>query len=149
MPQACLNSLTISGHTRGPLSSVEAYSPTTDAWTPVAPMHVPHAGFAAARGPDGRIYVAGGYTSGGTVLDTVEAYDPRTNAWTFLAPLPTRRMQFAGAFGSDGQFYAIGGRDSYSYYLHDCGSLRAGDKYLDGQQQSAPVPWLLRSGHRY
>ena len=52
----------------------EAYSPSTNTWTTLAPMSTSRYGLAAALGSDGRVYAIGGYHSG--VLNTVEAYSP-------------------------------------------------------------------------
>jgi N-acetylneuraminic acid mutarotase len=98
------------------LSTVEAYDPQSDSWTPVASMSTPRAQLAAATGPDGRIYAIGGYNQFGD-LGTVEAYDPLTDTWTLVAPVrfeataggsPWRRGH-AAATSPDGRIYAMGG----------------------------------------
>ena len=91
-----------------PLSVVEAYDPSQDAWTTVAPMTTARDGLAAATGPDGRIYALGGF-DGQRVLDSVEAYDPGTNTWTAVASMSTPRDGPAAATGPDGRIYALGG----------------------------------------
>ncbi len=57
------------------VSSVDAYDPTTDTWTPVDCIKASF-GLAAATGPDGRIYAIGGSDPTGHVRDTVAAYAP-------------------------------------------------------------------------
>jgi hypothetical protein len=41
-------------------ASVEVYTPSTNEWTPVAPMPTARHAFAAVTGPDGRICAIGG-----------------------------------------------------------------------------------------
>jgi N-acetylneuraminic acid mutarotase len=71
-------------------------------------MPTARAGFAAATGPDGRIYAIGGGGDTGSG-NTVEAYAPGTNSWATLASMPTARSLLAAATGPDGRIYAIGG----------------------------------------
>jgi N-acetylneuraminic acid mutarotase len=61
----------------GDTNSVEAYTPGTNSWATVASMPTARAGFAAATGPDGRIYAIGG-NHGSGVVNTVEAYDTKS-----------------------------------------------------------------------
>jgi hypothetical protein len=64
---------------------------------------------AAATGPDGKIYVAGG-VSGLSSINSVEVLDPLTsNTWSSVAAMSTNRARFALVFGADGYLYAIGG----------------------------------------
>jgi hypothetical protein len=94
-------------NTFNPVGTVEAYDPSTNTWSTVAPMPTARNALAAVVGPDGRIYAMGGYAA--SILDTVEAYSPATNSWTAGASLPTPRTALAAALGSDGRIYAIGG----------------------------------------
>lgn len=94
-----------------PLDAVEAYSPTSNTWTSVAPLPTPRYGLAVALGADGRIYAIGGCDNSvpGVALSTVEAYNPSTNAWTAVGSLLTPRCALAAVSGGDGRIYAIGG----------------------------------------
>src|SRR6185436_19407665 len=67
-------------------SSTEIYDPSTDAWTPAAPMRVQRASHAAVRLADGRVLVAGGmhYDERN---DNAEVYDPATDEWTLTGHL--------------------------------------------------------------
>jgi kelch-like protein 8/kelch-like protein 20 len=99
---------------------VEAYNPTTNAWSTLTSL--PTARFwlvgAAAACPPAQVgtclYAVGGFSSTGTI-GTVEAYNPVTNAWSTLAPLPTARGDLAAAAapcppGQPGTcVYAVGG----------------------------------------
>jgi hypothetical protein len=79
---------------------------------------------AAAAGPDGQLYVFGGFTDiRGGILSTVEAYNPATNSWTTRASMPTARGALAAAAGPDGQLYVFGGGN-------DSGVLSTVEAYL-------------------
>src|SRR5205823_5803366 len=56
-------------------ATVEAYDPTTDQWTYVAPMNEPRDNFTGVATPDGHLYVFGGYDHNGTgFLSRVDVY---------------------------------------------------------------------------
>ncbi len=69
-------------------------------------------GAAAATGPDGRVYLIGGYGELG-LHQTVEIYDPLTETWTDLQAKnnPTPRAFLAAVTGRDGRIYTFGGVD--------------------------------------
>ena len=91
----------------------------------------------ATTGPDGKIYVVGGYGSKAVpppkapdtsdrplvqrergLLGTVEVYDPVTNTWTEKAPLHQARQMHAAAFGLDGKLYVFGGYGDIGIFEH-------------------------------
>jgi hypothetical protein len=94
-------------------ASVMRYSVSNNTWTNVASLPVAVAGSAAAWGPDGQIYVAGGL-SGGVATSTVQVYNPAANTWTISAALPSAVS--LGALGVDtlGRLVFMGGMDSGS-----------------------------------
>ncbi|HEY3354289.1 MAG TPA: kelch repeat-containing protein [Polyangia bacterium] len=65
-------------------------------------------GLAAARGADGRIYLAGGQT-GNLELDLVEAFTPGTCTFEKVHGLPAPRVEPVLAAADTGDLYAIGG----------------------------------------
>lgn len=92
-------------------NAVEVYHPQSDAWTTAAPLpaRLHHTGTAVIAG---RLYVAGGFTTGFLSLwnpvNSMYRYDPATDSWEDLAPMPTAR----GALGVatiGGKLYAVGG----------------------------------------
>lgn len=85
----------------------------TDRWTVVTSLPTPRSYLGVARGPDGRIYAAGGSTTSGTVA-TVEAFDPATRTWSTVAPMLTARSSFGLVRGGDNRLYAIGGANESS-----------------------------------
>jgi N-acetylneuraminic acid mutarotase len=94
---------------RPEVAVVEAYTPSTNTWETLAPLPKPRSLISAATGPDGRIYVVGGYLEGSGTLSTLEIYNPATNTWAAGARMPSSRYTLATAFGDDGKLYAFGG----------------------------------------
>jgi N-acetylneuraminic acid mutarotase len=92
---------------------LEEYDPSTDRWTPKAPMSIGlhHVGIGVAGG---RLYVIGGYKQAGLSVwgpvATVYAYDPDKNSWVERASMPTARGALS-VTEHDGKLYAIGGYD--------------------------------------
>lgn len=66
------------------------------------------AGVAVAYGE--KIYVIGGVSSSGTVINTAQVFDPLANNWQTLASMPTPREHLAAAV-IDSLIYVIGGRN--------------------------------------
>jgi hypothetical protein len=88
-------------------TTLEAYDPSTDAWTTHAPMLTPR--FALGAGEvNGILYAVSGYDPvTATSHNTVEAYNPTTNIWTTVAPIPTARY-FPKPQGINGGLYVAG-----------------------------------------
>lgn len=57
----------------------------------------------------GKIYVAGGQTSGIVTSNALEVYDPVTDTWSTLAPMPAPREALGGG-AFFGRFCVFGGR---------------------------------------
>lgn len=120
------------------LQSLEVYDPEAETWEDRAPMAQGRQLFAAAFGPDGKLYAFGGFGAKGrrqqregesdqafaerrrreialakNALRSVEAYDPATDTWEPRAPMPARRQNLAAVRGPAGRIYVIGGSPSY------------------------------------
>jgi uncharacterized repeat protein (TIGR01451 family) len=94
-------------------NTVEAYNPATNTWSMRASLPNNAAGPGVVRGPDGTIYVFGGYP--GCCFNynnTVYAYNQVTDSWTLRAPMPTPREAPAVALAADGKIYVVGGNGS-------------------------------------
>jgi hypothetical protein len=95
------------------MSSVEAYTPTTNSWSYVAPMLVARQQEAAVEGADGRIYVFGGTNDSASAaspgLSESEVYDPTTNTWTQIASMPDPRRTPLAGIDRQGRIYVLGG----------------------------------------
>jgi hypothetical protein len=88
----------------------QAYLPSINRWTDLAPDPVMRAD-AAAVGYGLSAYVAGGRSQpSGDVLNSFDRYDVLTDQWTALPPMPTPRAGLGLVVGGD-MIYAIGGRD--------------------------------------
>jgi len=95
------------------LSSMDAYHPSTNTWTPRAAMLTARFDLAAAA-CGGTIYVFGGRSST-AAFDSAEAYDPATDTWTSRASMPAARYGLAAATVG-GSIYVIGGTDGAFYW---------------------------------
>jgi hypothetical protein len=91
------------------LNTVEAYSPSSNTWSPKASMSTPR-GSPGVAAVNGILYAVGGY-DGTAYLDTVEGYNPSTDTWTSVASMPTAR-ELLGAGVVNGILYAVGGVNS-------------------------------------
>jgi large repetitive protein len=65
----------------------------------------------AARLPDGRVLVLGGYTTAGDYLDSTEIYDPATNSFSPGPTMPSKLYAPAVASLPDGMVLIAGGYD--------------------------------------
>jgi N-acetylneuraminic acid mutarotase len=124
-------------------NTVEAYDPSTNAWTDKAPM--PTARWGIATGVvNGILYTVGGVgvNANGPVLNTVEAYDPSTNTWTTKAPMPTPRRSMAAGVVNN-VLYVVGGSDANSKVLN---TVEAYDPATNTWKAMPPMPtprdWL-------
>jgi N-acetylneuraminic acid mutarotase len=63
----------------------------------------------------GKIYVAGGATTGG-YLDSILEYDPSSGIWTTLSATLSQARGYLGVSSADGKIYSIGGMDGSFVY---------------------------------
>ena len=89
-----------------PTAVVEAYSPSQDAWRPIASLPQALAG-GLALSDDAFLYVFGGW-DGDQYLDTAFKYDPSANRWRPLPPLPEAAAFSTGA-ALTGKLAVVGG----------------------------------------
>ena len=76
-------------------ASCEIFNLTTRSWTPTGAMATPRYLHRATLLPNGKVLVAGGFTSptgneNGTTAST-EIYDPATRSWSPAATMPVAR----------------------------------------------------------
>lgn len=91
-----------------PTAVVEAYSPSNNAWRPVAPLPVPVAG-GLALSDDNLLYLIGGW-DGQRYLPTIYAYDPDADSWQELPPMKQARAMATGGVMNN-RLYVVGGWD--------------------------------------
>jgi len=91
------------------VNTVLIYDIGTGEVTNGAPMPIGVAAAAYGLGPDGNIYVVGGWT-GATYTQSVQVYDPVDDSWTTnVISLPDWIGRSTSAFGLDGKLYVFGG----------------------------------------
>ncbi len=97
--------------------TMECYDPRTNKWEYRKPLSSPRMEFAAAIGPDNKIYVFGGFAGWAQdkstpVLATTEVYDPKTDTWSERKPMPEPRVFDTAVYAANGKIYVIGGQRS-------------------------------------
>ncbi len=122
------------------VETVEAYDPSTDAWTTKTSMPTPRGDFVGVGVVNGVLYAVGGMNNGFTQLGTVEAYDPGTNAWSTKASMPTPRSGLAVGV-VNGVLYAVGGYTSPGNNPSDIvGTVQAYDPSTDTWTTKSSMP---------
>lgn len=100
--------------TVGSLQSAEVFSPQTNSFSSagIGPMVTPRWSAAAARLPDGRVLVAGGYQPS-SYLTSAEVFSPGTNSFgsAGIGSMATPRVAAVAAPLSDGRVLVAGGYD--------------------------------------
>ncbi len=91
-------------------AETEAYDPTTETWTELAPMAEKRANHTATTLPDGRVLVVGGGKTDGPYLKPTEIYDAETDSWTLSAPLTKGRAFHTATVLEDGRVLVVGGK---------------------------------------
>jgi N-acetylneuraminic acid mutarotase len=80
----------------------------TRADLPTARQEMPHAVL------QGRIFVPGGFRSGGSATNLVEVFSPETNSWSTAAPLPAP-MHHLHVASANGRLYVLGGYETSNF----------------------------------
>ena len=70
------------------LRTVQAYNPTTNAWTTKASIPAARQGGNGAVTLNGTVYLPGGEDAAGALTRTLYAYNVATNVWSTRAPMP-------------------------------------------------------------
>jgi len=94
------------------LGSAEIFDPQTGRWSAVAPIPTKRYVHAAVRLGDGRVLVAGGWSSTALEarsLESAATFDPQSGKWASVGDMTTGRAQFAMASMTDGRVLAVGG----------------------------------------
>ena len=131
----------------GNLSSVEAYTPAVDQWSPLPPM--PYSAFAAAACVlNGRLYVIGGIYN--NKLQVLERTDENEFVWTVKADLPMVAgfeggpwLSHAAAVVYEGKIWLMGGTQSSATtinYRESSASVFTYDADADEWETGPPLP---------
>ena len=94
-----------------PSDAVELYDPQTRMFTAAAKMRSCRAAHSATLLPDGRVLIAGGAESLGSVLRGVEIYDAAGNSFTEAGQLHASRYKHSAVLLADGRVMILGGAD--------------------------------------
>jgi hypothetical protein len=115
-------------------STVEKYSPSSDTWSTVAPLHAAYAGHAAVA-VGLAMYVLGGISEGNFSASVLK-FDSMQGTWSEVAPMPEARYALAACVsGSD--IYVFGGYDTNAQQQ---GSVFMYDTAIDVWTTVAPMP---------
>ncbi|MBW2253238.1 MAG: hypothetical protein JRI25_01415 [Deltaproteobacteria bacterium] len=123
-----------------PLASVEVYTPHSNRWTHIAPLHQARFGHTATELVDGRVLVVGGVGPEG--LAGTEIFDSRTGRWTPAAPLREQRRGHIAVTLPDQRVLVAGG-------LGEEGVLDSVEMYDPGSNKWIEAPDMIagRDGH--
>jgi N-acetylneuraminic acid mutarotase len=125
---------TSDGTMKGPLATVEVYTPHSDRWVHIAPLHEARVGHSVTELTDGRVLVIGGMGKNG--LARPEIFDPRTGRWTPAASLATSRRGHTAVRMEDGRILVAGG-------LGDDGALASVEIYDPEVNRWIPAPPMV------
>jgi hypothetical protein len=90
-------------------ATAEIYNPATGVWSETSPLNSPRFNHVAAKLPDGRVLIAGGYVSPGVLTGSCEIYDPGTGVWAPTGSLSTPRQFHQGVVLANGNVLVVGG----------------------------------------
>jgi hypothetical protein len=97
---------------RTPLSSMEAYTQSSDSWATKAPLPQTLYAESAVSDGAGHLFTFGGVGADGTITPNVYEYTIATNTWTQAAAMPIAVRDSAAILGSNGLLYVLGGKTS-------------------------------------
>lgn len=95
------------------VAQIDLYDPVTDTWYPdyavgASGTYVP-VSFASVTGFEGKIYVIGGFDSGGNVSNLVQIFDIETNSWSSGTSTGFTAVANVGSFVWDGKIIILAG----------------------------------------
>lgn len=97
------------------LPNVASYDPLSDTWTSRESKPTPvRDAQAASVVLSGKLFVPGGRTADGSIVDVLEIYDPKSHSWSKGHALPAPRSGY-GLVVVGGQLYLFGGWDGAAY----------------------------------
>jgi N-acetylneuraminic acid mutarotase len=108
------------------VSTLEAYNPATNTWTPGLASMLTASECTAAGVMNGLLYVTGGVQTGlpfPGIGNSVEAYDPVGNSWSIQNPMPDNQENHSAQI-INGVLYSVGGwNGSFFMSTNQAGTL--------------------------
>jgi hypothetical protein len=92
------------------VASAQAYNPTTNTWSAIAPLPTALMGASAASDGAGHIFVFGGQTSAGAKVSTVYRYTIASNSWDQRTSMPVAVSDATAVYAFYGSIYVAGGK---------------------------------------
>lgn len=90
-------------------STAEIYDPVTGQWSATGSPSLPRGNHIAVRLQNGKVLVAGGYSSPGVILASAELYDPDTGTWSATGALSSAQQFHTAALLPNGKVLITGG----------------------------------------
>lgn len=82
---------------------------TSGTWAITGSLNTGRLGHTATLLPNGEVLVAGGESSGGTILASAELYNPATGKWTTTGNMANARMSHTATLMPNGEVLVVGG----------------------------------------
>lgn len=89
--------------------AVAASAQTSGTWALTGSMNAERYGASAVLLKDGRVLVAGGISTGSTLLAAAEIYDPTTGTWSPTGPMKMPRVYYVATLLRNGKVLVAGG----------------------------------------
>ncbi|GBD88249.1 N-acetylneuraminate epimerase [bacterium BMS3Abin03] len=96
------------------LKSCELFDPVTEKWSVVDSLEIERQGHTATVMPDGRVLVAGGLNSSGSIKQC-EIFDPETGVWSMTDSLNIERDGHSAVLLPNGKVLVSGGSSTALY----------------------------------
>jgi predicted secreted protein len=101
------------------LNAAELFDPVTGTWTTTGSMARGRNGHSATVLPNGKVLVAGGYSTGGPIA-AAELYDPASGTWSLAGSMSAVRDWHTGTLLPSGNVLIAGGQSAVLDSITNC-----------------------------